>query len=148
MENAKIDIYPSPKIRKMMDNDIELFEIFKDNKSSEPMKGNTNAFLNRLLYVYFNKDKYKDEMEEFTKLLDTYPMIAKDIRKLIDMILDNEADELLPRHSNNTEDKSEKNRLSFKPTQKNYTTNIYEEIDKDCPHDMSRSGFICQILKF
>ena len=148
MENAKIDIYPSPKIRQMMDNDIELFEIFKDNKNSEPMKGNTNAFLNRLLYVYFNKDKYKDEMEEFTKLLDTYPMIAKDIRKLIDMILDNEADELLPRHSNNTEDTPEKNRLSFKPTQKNYTTNIYEEIDKDCPHDMSRSGFICQILKF
>ena len=79
MENAKIDIYPSPKIRKMMDNDIELFEIFKDNKSSEPMKGNTNAFLNRLLYVYFNKDKYKDEMEEFTKLLDTYPMIDQDL---------------------------------------------------------------------
>lgn len=148
MENAKIDIYPSPKIRQMIENDIELFEIFKDNKNSEPMKGNTNAFLNRLLYVYFNKDKYKDEMEEFTKLLDTYPMIAKDIRKLIDMILDNEADELLPRHSNNTEDTPEKNRLSFKPTQKNYTTNIYEEIDKDCPHDMSRSGFICDILKF
>ena len=82
MENAKIDIYPSPKIRQMMDNDIELFEIFKDNKNSEPMKGNTNAFLNRLLYVYFNKDKYKDEMEEFTKLLDTYPMIAKHLKKI------------------------------------------------------------------
>lgn len=142
MENAKIDIYPSPKIRQMIENDIELFEIFKDNKSSEPMKGNTNAFLNRLLNEYF--DKYTEEMEEFTRLLNTYPMIAKDIRKLIDIILDNEA----PHHSNNTEDNLEKKRLSFKPTQKNYTTNISEKIDKDCPHNMSRSGFICQILKF
>ena len=142
MENAKIDIYPSPKIRQMIENDIELFEIFKDNKNSEPMKGNTNAFLNRLLNEYF--DKYTEEMEEFTRLLNTYPMIAKDIRKLIDIILDNEA----PHHSNNTEDNLEKKRLSFKPTQKNYTTNISEKIDKDCPHNMSRSGFICQILKF
>lgn len=146
MENAKIDIYPSLEIRQMMDNDIGLFEIFKDNKNSEPMKGNTNAFLNRLFNGYF--DKYNEEMKEFTKLLDTYPMIVKDIRKLTDMILDNEADDLFPRHSNNTEDKPEKNRLSFKPTQKNYTTNIYEEINKNCPHNMSRSGFICQILKF
>jgi hypothetical protein len=140
MENAKIDIYPSPEIRQMIENDIELFEIFKDNKNSEPMKGNTNAFLNRL----FNGYKYKEEMEKFAKLLDTYPMTTKDIRKLIDMMLDNEAHH----HGNNTEDNLEKKRLSFKPTQKNYTTNIYEEIDKDCPHDMSRSGFICQILKF
>lgn len=142
MENAKIDIYPSPKIRQMIENDIELFEIFKDNKNSEPMKGNTNAFLNRLLNEYF--DKYTEEMEEFTRLLNTYPMIAKDIRKLIDIILDNEA----PHHSNNTEDNLEKKRLSFKPTQKNYTTNISEKIDRNCPHNMSRSGFICQILKF
>lgn len=142
MENAKIDIYPSPKIRQMIDNDIELFELFKDNKNSEPMKGNTNAFLNRLLNEYF--DKYTEEMEEFTRLLNTYPMIAKDIRKLIDIILDNEA----PHHSNNTEDNLEKKRLSFKPTQKNYTTNISEKIDRNCPHNMSRSGFICQILKF
>lgn len=142
MENAKIDIYPSPKIRKMIDNDIELFEIFKDNKNSEPMKGNTNAFLNRLFNGYL--DKYKEEMKEFTKLLDTSHRTAKDIRKLTDMMLDNEA----PHHSNNTEDNLEKKRLSFKPTQKNYTTNIYEKIDRDCPHDMSRSGFICQILKF
>lgn len=140
MENAKIDIYPSPEIRQMIENDIELFEIFKDNKNSEPMKGNTNAFLNRL----FNGYKYKEEMEKFAKLLDTYPMTTKDIRKLIDMMLDNEAHH----HGNNTEDNLEKKRLSFKPTQKNYTTNISEEIDKDCPHDMSRSGFICQILKF
>ncbi len=139
MENAKIDIYPSPKIRQMIENDIELFEIFKDNKNSEPMKGNTNAFLNRL----FNGYKYKEEMEKFAKLLDTYPMTTKDIRKLIDMMLDNEAHH----HGNNTEDNLEKKRLSFKPTQKNYTTNISEEIDKDCPHDMSRSGFICKILK-
>lgn len=139
MENAKIDIYPSPEIRQMIENDIELFEIFKDNKNSEPMKGNTNAFLNRL----FNGYKYKEEMEKFAKLLDTYPMTTKDIRKLIDMMLDNEAHH----HGNNTEDNLEKKRLSFKPTQKNYTTNISEEIDKDCPHDMSRSGFICKILK-
>lgn len=139
MENAKIDIYPSPKIRQMIENDIELFEIFKDNKNSEPMKGNTNAFLNRL----FNGYKYKEEMEKFAKLLDTYPMTTKDIRKLIDMMLDNEAHH----HGNNTEDNLEKKRLSFKPTQKNYTTNISEKIDKDCPHDMSRSGFICKILK-
>ena len=123
----------------MIENDIELFEIFKDNKNSEPMKGNTNAFLNRL----FNGYKYKEEMEKFAKLLDTYPMTTKDIRKLIDMMLDNEAHH----HGNNTEDNLEKKRLSFKPTQKNYTTNISEEIDKDCPHDMSRSGFICKILK-
>lgn len=116
MENAKIDIYPSLEIRQMMDNDIGLFEIFKDNKNSEPMKGNTNAFLNRLFNGYF--DKYNEEMKEFTKLLDTSHRTNKDIRKLIDMILDNEADELLPRHSNNTEDTPEKNRLSFKPTQK------------------------------
>ena len=140
MENAKIDIYPSPEIRQMIENDIELFEIFKDNKNSEPMKGNTNAFLNRL----FNGYKYKEEMEKFAKLLDTYPMTTKNIRKLIDMMLDNEAHH----HGNNTEDNLEKKRLSFKPTQKNYTTNISEKIDKDCPHDMSRSGFICQILKF
>ncbi len=139
MENAKIDIYPSPEIRQMIENDIELFEIFKDNKNSEPMKGNTNAFLNQL----FNGYKYKEEMEKFAKLLDTYPMTTKDIRKLIDMMLDNEAHH----HGNNTEDNLEKKRLSFKPTQKNYTTNISEEIDKDCPHDMSRSGFICKILK-
>lgn len=139
MENAKIDIYPSPEIRQMIENDIELFEIFKDNKNSEPMKGNTNAFLNRL----FNGYKYKEEMEKFAKLLDTYPMTTKDIRKLIDMMLDNEAHH----HGNNTEDNLEKKRLSFKPTQKNYTTNISEKIDKDCPHDMSRSGFICKILK-
>jgi len=139
MENAKIDIYPSPEIRQMIENDIELFEIFKDNKNSEPMKGNTNAFLNRL----FNGYKYKEEMEKFAKLLDTYPMTTKDIRKLIDMMLDNEAHH----HGNNTEDNLEKKRLPFKPTQKNYTTNISEEIDKDCPHDMSRSGFICKILK-
>lgn len=139
MENAKIDIYPSPEICQMIENDIELFEIFKDNKNSEPMKGNTNAFLNRL----FNGYKYKEEMEKFAKLLDTYPMTTKDIRKLIDMMLDNEAHH----HGNNTEDNLEKKRLSFKPTQKNYTTNISEEIDKDCPHDMSRSGFICKILK-
>ena len=87
--------------------------------------------------------KYKEEMEKFAKLLDTYPMTTKDIRKLIDMMLDNEAHH----HGNNTEDNLEKKRLSFKPTQKNYTTNISEEIDKDCPHDMSRSGFICKILK-
>lgn len=140
MENAKIDIYPSPEIRQMIENDIELFEIFKDNKNSEPMKGNTNAFLNRL----FNGYKYKEEMEKFAKLLDTYPMTTKNIRKLIDMMLDNEAHH----HGNNTEDNLEKKRLSFKPTQKNYTTNISEEIDKNCPHNMSRSGFICDILKF
>lgn len=139
MENAKIDIYPSPEIRQMIENDIELFEIFKDNKNSEPMKGNTNAFLNRL----FNGYKYKEEMEKFAKLLDTYPMTTKNIRKLIDMMLDNEAHH----HGNNTEDNLEKKRLSFKPTQKNYTTNISEEIDKNCPHNMSRSGFICKILK-
>ncbi len=139
MEDAKIDIYPSPEIRQMIENDIELFEIFKDNKNSEPMKGNTNAFLNRL----FNGYKYKEEMEKFAKLLDTYPMTTKDIRKLIDMMLNNEAHH----HGNNTEDNLEKKRLSFKPTQKNYTTNISEEIDKNCPHDMSRSGFICKILK-
>ncbi len=101
MENAKIDIYPSPEIRQMIENDIELFEIFKDNKNSEPMKGNTNAFLNRL----FNGYKYKEEMEKFAKLLDTYPMTTKDIRKLIDMMLDNEAHH----HGNNTEDNLEKN---------------------------------------
>ena len=139
MENAKIDIYPSPEIRQMIENDIELFEIFKDNKNSEPMKGNTNAFLNRL----FNGYKYKEEMEKFAKLLDTYPMTTKNIRKLIDMMLDNEAHH----HGNNTEDNLEKKRLSFKPTQKNYTTDISEEIDKNCPHNMSRSGFICKILK-
>ena len=139
MENGKIDIYHSPEMRQMIENDIELFEIFKDNKNSEPMKGNTNAFLNRL----FNGYKYKEEMEKFAKLLDTYPMTTKNIRKLIDMMLDNEAHH----HGNNTEDNLEKKRLSFKPTQKNYTTNISEEIDKNCPHNMSRSGFICKILK-
>jgi len=69
-DSEKVNVYPSPHLRQLLNNDIELFEIFKKDRGESIMEINTSGFMNKFLLGYF--EKYKQEIGEYTADLDEH----------------------------------------------------------------------------
>lgn len=145
-DSEKVNVYPSPHLRQLLNNDIELFEIFKKDRGESIMEINTSGFMNKFLLGYF--EKYKQEIGEYTADLDEHLKKAElkeyEINEIKNFLL-NKIIFLEKNDSPMNKCSSSKTTIPFKTNDN--TTSIIQELNSGGLKGCSLSEYLCRMLK-
>lgn len=150
IDSKKVDIYLPHEIIQMIDNDIDLFELFKKDKGDNIMVNNKNAFMNQLLSGYFYE--YRNEINIYASnisgILANFNIKNDTVQDIVSSFLNYI---IFPQKEENYKSKrgtkASSKKISFRTTDKNSTISILDDIYSELQNiDTSLSGYICRML--